>query len=338
VVSTTTAPLNTSFHAVIGNQIVVNSILQTGGSDVGSFSFPHINETVNFHLSVPVMDVQSPDEEAYYLSAFHGSSVALAQIEPSKNRGRFVGEIRGQTPQYLLFLDRDAVFTSSTRTVSLVRRSGGAEVRAHVVPDIIWASKCGERIIATQVKDGVPRTIWLGSDGKVAGMLEDNTISPRCSSDGRTMFWGNMRQPMALQRCDESGCRTLFKGDTGTLSLSPDDRRLAFLTEENRGHLIRWVATDGQGGGREIAVVDTGCTPVWSNERDLWIALRNGRRVTWTEFDSDTARPTGRTSAGTRDCTDRVADPAAPGGEAVKIEFAVRSQVRVLPAKYLPGR
>ena len=152
------------------------------------------------------------------------------------------------------------------------------------------------------------------------------------------MFWATIGPTTALQRCDGTGCRTLFKGDAGTLSLSPDDRRLAFLAEENRGHVIRWVATDGQGGGREVAVVDTACTPVWSNEKDLWVALRNGRRVIWTEFDTDTAKPTGRTSPGTRDCTDNVPDPASPGEEAVKIEFAFRSQVRLLPAKYLPGR
>jgi hypothetical protein len=121
------------------------------------------------------------------------------------------------------------------------------------------------------------------------------------------------------------------------LSLSPDDARLAFMTEENRGHVIRWVPANGQGGGRDVTVVDTGCNPVWSSEKDLWVALRSGRRVVWTEFDSDSAEPTGRTSPGTRDCTDAIADPAAPGEQAVKIELAFRSQVRVLPAKDLPG-
>ncbi len=58
VVPTTLAPLFTSFHAVVGKQIFVDSLLQTGGSDIGGFSFPHLNETVNFHLSVQAMDVQ----------------------------------------------------------------------------------------------------------------------------------------------------------------------------------------------------------------------------------------------------------------------------------------
>ena len=152
------------------------------------------------------------------------------------------------------------------------------------------------------------------------------------------MFWEHLGPSMALERCDASGCGTLFKGNAGTLSVSPDDRRLAFLADENRGHVIRWVPTDGRGAGREVAVVDTACRPVWSNEKDLWIVLHNGRHVTWTEFDTDTARPTGRTLPGTRDCTDNVPDPASPGEEAVKVEFAFRSQVRLLPAKELPGR
>jgi serine/threonine protein kinase len=338
VVPTTTAPLFTSFHSVVGNQIVVNSILQSGASDVGAFSFPHLNETVNFHLPTPAMDIQSRDEDAYYLSASYGAGGALAYVEPARNRGRFVGEIPQQIPQYLLFLGRDAAFVSSRRSPSLVRRSGSAEVRVQVASDIVWASRCGQRIIATQVTNGLPRTIWLDSSGKPAGTLAENTTSPRCSSDGRAMFWESLGHSMSLQRCDASGCGTLFDGNAGTLSISPDDRRLAFLADENRGHVIRWVPTDGQGAGREVAVVDTACSPVWSNGKDLWIALRNGRRVTWTEFDTDTARPTGRTLPGTRDCTDNVPDPSSPGDEAVKVEVAVRSQLRVLPSKYLPGR
>ena len=337
VVPTTLAPLFTSFHAVVGNQIFVDSLLQTGGSDIGGFSFPHLNETVNFHLSVQAMDVQSPGGDTYYLTTAYGSTSALAQVEPSQNRGRYVGEIRGQIVQYPLFLGRYSVFVSNTRIVSLVRRSGGGEVRVRLGDDIIAVSGCGERIIATQAKNGRDRTIWLDANGGVGDTLAEGADSPRCSSDGRTMFWATTGQTPTVQRCDGAVCRALFKGEAGMLSLSPDDRRLAFMTEQNRGHVIRWVATDGQGGGREVAVVDTGCNPVWSNEKDLWVALRNGRRVVWTEFDTDSAKPTGRTSAGTRDCTDTIADPAAPGEEAVKIEFAFQSQVRVLPAKELPG-
>jgi hypothetical protein len=336
VVPTTTAPLFTSFHSVVGNQIVVNSILQTGGSDIGAFSFPHLNEMVDFHLSTPAMDIQSPDEDDYYLSSFYDSWGALAYVEPARNRGRLVGGIPGQILQYLLFLGRDAAFVSSGRLSSLVRRSGGVEVRVQVGSDIISASRCGQKIIATQVGNGVARTIWLDPSGRPAGTVADNTTSPRCSSDGRTVFWQTMEAPIALQRCNGSGCTTLYKGNAGTLSISPDDRRLAFLADENRGHVIRWVLTDGEGAGREVTVVDTACRPVWSNGNDLWIALHKGRRVIWTEFDTDKARPTGRTLAGTRDCTDNVPDPASPGEETVKIEFAFRSQLRVLPAKYLP--
>jgi hypothetical protein len=338
VVPTTLAPLFTSFHAVIGNQIFVESLLQTGGSDIGGFSFPHLNETTNFHLSVPGLDIQSPGGNTYYLIARYESVAAMVQLDPAKNRARFVGQVRGQALHYPLFLDGDAVFVSNARVVNLVRRSGAAEVRVRVGADISWASRCGERIIASQVKNGTERTIWIGPEGTVGGTLADGTNSPRCSLDGRTMFWATYGQTPSVQRCADGGCRTLFKGEAGMLSLSPDDRRLAFLTEQNRGHVIRWVATDGQGGGREVTVVDTGCNPVWSSDKDLWVALRDGRRVIWTEFDSDSAKPTGRTSAGTHDCTDSLPDPAAPGEEAVKIEFAFQSQVRVLPNKYLPSR
>ena len=308
-----------------------------GGADCGAVEDVR-SEVVNFHLPVPAVDIQSPGGDSYYLTTPYGSEDALAQVDPAENLGRFVGVIRGQRLLYPLFLDRDLVFVSNARVVNLVRRSGGGEVRLRIGADINWASKCGERIIATQATNGTQRTVWLDSDGRIDGTLADGTVCPRCSSDGRTMFWTTVGKTPAIQRCDGTSCRTLFNGEAQVLSLSPDDRRLAFLTEQNRGHVIRWVATDGRGGGREVTVVDTGCTPVWSNEKDLWVALRNGRHVVWTEFDSDSAKPTGRTSEGTRDCTDAIDDPAAPGQEAVKIDFASKSQVRVLSAKDLPRR
>ena len=338
VVPTTLAPLFTSFHAVVGNQIFVDSVLQTGGSDIGGFAVPRLNETVDFHLPLPAMDVQSPRGDLYYLTVAYGAENALAQVEPSKHRGRYVGEIRGQIVQYPLFLEGDAVFVSNARVANLVRRSREGEVRVRVGDDINTASPCGERIIATQEKNGADRTVWLDGGGRVGETLAENSNSPRCSADGQTMFWATVGQTPTVQRCDGAGCRALFQGEASMLSLSPGGDRLAFMTEQNRGHVIRWVATDGQGGGREITVVDTGCTPVWSNEKDLWVALRSGRRVVWTELDSDSAKPTGRTSAGTRDCTDSIADPAAPGEEATRIEFAFHSQLRVLPAKDLPSR
>ena len=126
--------------------------------------------------------------------------------------------------------DGDSVFVSNARVVNLVRRSRGGEVRLRIGADIGWASKCGERIIGSQSKNGTERTVWLDSDGRIGGTLADDTVSPRCSSDGRTMFWTVLGQTPGVQRCDGTNCRTLFKGDAALLSLSPDDKRLAFLT------------------------------------------------------------------------------------------------------------
>ena len=58
----------------------------------------------------------------------------------------------------------------------------------------------------------------------------------------------------------------------------------------------------------------------------------------WTEFDADSATPTGRTSPGTTDCTDGVSDPASPVKAAARIETTFRTQLRFLPEKFLPGR
>ncbi len=141
-----------------------------------------------------------------------------------------------------------------------------------------------------------------------------------------------------MQRCDGGTCRTIFGGNAGGLAVSPDDRRLAFLASDDRGYVADWITTDGLGKVHMVTEVEAQCRPVWSDARNLWLALRKGRRIVWTQFDTDSGRPTGRTSEGTRDCTDGYEDPASPVQESVAIERTVNSQVRSLPEKYLPTR
>ena len=340
VVPATNAPIFTSFHTVVGDRVLVAANLQSSGADVGEFSLPRLTQTIHFHLPTDTLDVTSPGRSEYYGSTNYGDRLVIIQIEPLRNRGRFVGTVRGQSLRTPVFVEQGVAFLSHVRNESLIFRRGTTEVRVPVSSEIGWASRCGDRTIATAEKNGKVRTVWLDSRGTIDGSFADGdgTVTPTCSSDGQSIFLATVGPKPGVERCDRVDCRRIFEGSSGALALSPDDRRLAFLASDNRGHVIRWIASDGLGGGREIAQVDTGCTPTWANERDLWVAVRKGPKVIWTEFDTDSAIPTGRTSPGTRDCTDGVDDPASPSKPAARIESSFSTQLRFLPEKYLPAR
>ena len=340
VVPTTDAPIFTTYHAVVGERILVESILESAEADIGEFSLPRLKQVLHFHLPMPVLDLRSPQSGEYFCSATDGDRWVIAQIEPSTHRSHFLGGVRGQSLRTPVFIEDGVAMLSSARSEQLVARFGKTDLRVPVGNDITWASRCGDRIIATQTKNGPGRTVWLDAKGTVEGSFidGDRTMTPTCSSDGALIFLATFGPKSGLRRCDRAGCRQIFEGSAGWLALSPDDRRLAFMGSDNRGHVIRWIAADGLGGGREIVGVDTECAPAWANDRALWVAVRKGGKVIWTEFDTDSATPTGRTSPGTTDCTDGVSDPASPAKAAARIETTFRTQLRFLPEKFLPGR
>ena len=227
------APSFTSFHAVVGDRIFVDSILQTGGSDIGGFSFPHLNETVNFRSAGPGAGYPVPGRrQRTTFRALSALGRAGADRAGQRTAVGLWEEIRGP----------DLCTTRSFSTGFRLRQQRenrrtwfvgpeAAEVRVRVGADISWASRCGERSLRRK-----GRTESAGPSGSTrtagsAGPWRTARTYPRCSSDGRTMFWTTPGPAPALQRCDGTGCRTLFKGDAGMLSLSPDDRRVAFLTE-----------------------------------------------------------------------------------------------------------
>ena len=341
VVPAPEAPIFTTYHNVVGDRVLTTSILDSvEETDVGEFSLPRLGRTVHFHVPTPVLDVMSPGRGEYYCSMMRNHQWTIVKIEPLRKRGRLLGEIRGQSLRAPVFVEQGAAFLSIESKETMVLRSGETEARVPIGNEIGWASRCGDRIIASETKDGKVRTVWLDAKGRIDGSFPDSdgTVTPTCSSDGRLTFFATFGPQPGVRRCDGAGCRRIFEGSSGWLTLSPDDRRLAFVASDNRGHVVRWIAADGLGGGREIAEVDMGCAPAWENERDLWIALRRGRKVIWTEFDTDSAVPTGRTSPGTSDCIYGVVDPASPIKAAARVEITSRTQVRLLPEKYLPAQ
>jgi hypothetical protein len=338
VLPITDSPTVSSSHDVIGNRGFVSSSLQAGTTDISGFELSQLNEVVHFRLSSPVVDLQSPGGDAYYCSADHEGWLDIVAVEPLKNRARLVGTIRGQSLRHPLFVDGDMVFVSSKRTISLVVRSRNDEVtKVPVADDVFWASACGERIAAIKSRSARTQTVWMDATGKTIGSVEsirpgDSAVSLLCSQDGQTMFYSAFGENQQVWRCDGAGCRVIVKGEVSGLALSSDDKRLAFVAAGNRGPLISWISADGSGPTHEVAESDTYCRPLWSNEKDIWVSLRRGARVVWTEIDTNSNRSTGRTLPGTRDCSEGYADPTTPVREPVTVETTFRAQLRRLPA------
>jgi hypothetical protein len=161
--------------------------------------------------------------------------------------------------------------------------------------------------------------------------------SPVCTSDGKTLLYVDEEHQGQLTACDTAGCRTLLKGGViGALAMSPDDRRLLFLTSTTRGSSVRWI---GVGGGtvHDITQSEPACLPGWSSASAIWTLRRPSGITGWTEVDVDSGRPTGRFVPSSHDCSDGIPDPNSPVTVDVRAVVDRTSQLRLLPKRYLPA-
>jgi hypothetical protein len=342
VMPTATESIFTSFHAVLGNRIFALSFRRDSGStETTGFDYPRLGEVVHWRIPIWAMDLQSANGKTYYSAAAHQGRLALVEIDPFEKRARLVGAIGRQSLRHPKLLEGGLALDSVERIATLVVRSSDQRTRrTRVADDLLIASKCGARIIGTQHRDAAERNVWVDASGRVVGPVESDhaiTSFPRCSFDGNIQYYASYGDSPGISRCDVRGCRTIFTPPAGGLALSPDDRRLAFITADSGSRTVRWISSDGSGDTREIAANETACSPVWSTAKDIWVSLRKGREVFWKEIDTDSGRPTGHTALGGRDCTNGIDDPLRPLHDPVEIEIAYRSQLRLLPSKYLPA-
>ena len=193
------------------------SILESAEADIGEFSLPRLKQVIHFHLPTPVLDLTSRQSGEYFCSVMHGDRWVIAQIEPPTHRSHFVGGVRGQSLRTPVFLQDGVAILSSARSEQLIARFGKTDLRVPVGNDITWASRCGDRIIATETKNGPGRTVWLDSKGTIEGSFIDGerTMTPTCSSDGTLIFLATFGPKSGLRRCDRAGCRQIFEGSAG---------------------------------------------------------------------------------------------------------------------------
>jgi serine/threonine protein kinase len=332
-------------HGVAGNEIFVSATLGATKGDVIGVSFPQLDRDLEFRLPWPILDVQSRDGSRYVCTLVTlREPPPFAVVDTRKREARWGGFVRNEYPRYPTFLDAGLAWVGFQRSSRVWRRSPdgqrttllGSSNVASAAPYVATAAPCGSDLAVT-VKDGgrilaerldlSGRRLAVFNSGKPAA-------GPVCSSDGRTVFFTDLTIGSAVVRCEDQRCSVLAKVPAAGLALSTDGARLAFVDFSNRGLFIRWI--DSHGGAAHGGLpIETACTPRWSSGKDLWISRRQGRQLVWTEIDTDTLLPTGRTRPGTRDCSDGIQDPAAPALQPIGLDEVITSRVRLLANKDL---
>lgn len=196
-------------------------------------------------------------------------------------------------------------------------------------------ARCGADFLMTEQKGDGFVVERVDRHGRVLAQL---TRGPShryvaCAPDGKVWFYSNLGRAPGLWRCDDAGCRHVVAAQTFFAAVSPDGARIAYFVVGTRGPTVRWMSIAG-GPSYDIAETETVCGPRWSSAQTLWLSRRRAGALVWTEVNADTGRETGRTSAGSSDCTDGWADPATPDAD-VRVIAEKQTDLRVVPAAYL---
>jgi hypothetical protein len=337
-----TPKLVTSFRHVVDNQIVVTGFGDGLGSDLVGWKWPSLTETFRFRYSNSVLDFQTTTGRPYYFSeGTLGEFNPIVKIDPFARTARRIGGLREQFVRHPIAVADGLVFVSIKRVGSLLTRGADGRWSKALIDPSIWAvGICGKGIVATRSTGVSSVIVRLDPHGKIirqltAGPLD---VSPACSADGKTLFYVAFGEQAGfngtINICEATGCRPLLRDSGMDLAISPNDRRIAFLSVDNRGTIIRWMNVKGAE-VHDLIETETACGPIWSSDRDLWVSRRRGHETVWTEIDVETGDPTGKIIPGTQDCSDGTTDPASPTNAGARLVIDRKSQLRLLPADLL---
>jgi hypothetical protein len=337
VLPSTDQAVDSVFHSVVGDHVYATAVLDNLAVDISGFTSA-IEPVVHFRVPRTILGIEGTDDRHLYLWS-SGDHVGdpLIEVDPATSRAWRGGFIRNQAPKSPRLVSDGLTFLSAGMAPEIVRRSpDGRIVRALVDPQVITASRCGSEIAATLLTGAGPRIVRLDQQGRTIGPKGQGIdgFGPLCSPDGKVLYYTNA-ESFRLRRCEAGQCRDIYDKIAGSFSLSPRGDRIAFFESSNGGLSFRWMWSDGHGSPHRIAESTAPCAPAWSSDDSLWLSMRAGRKVTWTEFNADTGRPTGRTSPGSRDCSDGMPDPLVPVRPEVRLDLNVRTQLRLLPARLL---
>jgi serine/threonine protein kinase len=334
----TAKPYLTSFRFVSGKRILISTVFETGEAEVSDISIPDMTQGPKFRLPPAGYDLRSAGSRLYYANTLPGAFEGLVEVNSATHEGRVLGHLREQAIRYPLFLAEGLVFVGLRfGTTVAVDGADGAARRWRAEYDVHSASRCGADIVVCAAKRDRMAIERRDVDGRLIAALTTGPwdTDPRCSPDGKILFYLQQAGGPAVVRCDEAGCRPIIRRQGMSLSVSPDGKRLALVsTTGKKGPVLEIADADG-GRLRELTEVETGCEPGWASNDTLWVERRRGREVVWKEIDADTAQETGRSVPGSRDCADGKPDPQSPTQRDVRVVYEQVSQLRFLPKEHL---
>ena len=176
------------------------------------------------------------------------------EVDVSKHEAHQLGQLRGQLLRYPVFPSGALAFVGLKLTTSVVVAGPEGTSRTWKTKDyFLSAAPCGDEIVAATADDGGTAIKRFGSDGRFVGMLTSGRwyTDPACSSDGRTLFYLRQGDRPGVVRCDAVGCRTIADREGLNLVASPDGKRLALVTMDDRRGAIVEIVDAGRGGSRE---------------------------------------------------------------------------------------
>jgi tRNA A-37 threonylcarbamoyl transferase component Bud32 len=326
-----------SFRWTIGNQVFLQKIFIDKGAEFVGHVWPSLVEVLRFRVPDFCVDLRSADGSTYYYTNANGDVGPVVALTPASRSARQIGFVREQFIRHPVFVESGLAFVSAKATTSVDARptavardtiSTGAFIRAAVACDggLLMAEKTGETTVINR------RTFAGNLVSRLTEGPEDH--SPSCSSDGRVWCYVKDKPSPGVVRCDGQGCTQIIDRPALAARISPDGSRIIFVSAEKRGLAIYVSAGDGTG-IREVRETETFCSPGWSSLHAVWLSRRRGELFVWTEVDIDSNRETGRTTAGTTECSNGDEDPASPVNPDVRVVVQRQAQVRVLAQKYL---
>ncbi len=317
-------------YSVVGSAVAVLKQVGDGSSDVSLLRLPHLDERLHIKVPTFLSEAATPDDRHYYMVVNRETSPRFVVLDAARLTLANLGTIPGKGIRYPVFTPQGLAFAAIANRFTIRETSTTGAAREWEAPDgLTTVSACGDRWIGTQIGEYVG-LVWLDRSGKLLGRVAFGRAGriPRCSVDGRTVYFVELSPHPVLVRCEDGQCREIYGAFVNGFDLSPDGQRIVFLAVGDDGLSVRWVRADGQGAVHDIASTQVACTPEWSSSTSIWFSTRRGADLVWREVSADTGRSTGRTAPGRWDCMDGMDDPASPTAESVKVVWQRESQIR----------
>ena len=256
----TTAPHVSANRYVSDGQIFVSAWLDASTTEISGFESPSLRERWRFHLSDLLVDWRpANDNVIYYTTTNYQAPSTVFALDLARKRASRVGFIPEQLIDRLA-ITRDGLVLVSARVRSRIvaRWADGTETALSRDGLVFGGDRCGgDLLLAEKSGQGIGIT-RLDRRGTLLSRMTEGPadLQVSCAPDGRVWFYSSFAGPLGLWRCEQADCRRVVTEATWGSAVSPDGRRVAFVTVGARGPGIHWMASAG-GDIHDVAETET---------------------------------------------------------------------------------